>query len=375
MARKKILFIDRDGTIIKEPPVDYQVDSLQKLEFLPKVIRNLYEIRKNSDFLFVMVSNQDGLGTDSFPTPTFIEPHQKMLNILKDEGIVFDAEHIDPSLPEENSPNRKPGIGMLTQYLNGEYDIKNSYVLGDRTSDVQLAKNLGCKAIWINLEENKSQLAENDLLETMALISNDWDEIRSFLLEPESKIQIIRNTKETKIDLRLYRNNPSKTQISSGLKFFDHMLEQLSRHSGCGLELKVKGDLEVDEHHSIEDVAIALGEAYNQLLGDKRGINRYGFLLPMDESLAQVAIDFSGRPWFIWDVEFTREYIGDFPLEMAKHFFKSFSDTAKCNLHIKVKGENDHHKLEAIFKATARAIKDAMTRNKNHELPSTKGVL
>jgi len=375
MARKKILFIDRDGTIIKEPPVDYQVDSLQKLEFLPKVLRNLYEIQKNSDYMFVMVSNQDGLGTDSFPTPTFVEPHEKMLNILNNEGITFDAEHIDPSLPEEKSANRKPGIGMLTGYLNGEYDIKNSYVLGDRYTDVQLAQNLGCKAIWINSEDNIATIKDNNLEEYIALTSENWDEIKTFLLEPDTSINIVRNTKETKIDLTLYRNNISKTNIKSGLNFFDHMLEQLARHSGCGLELAVNGDLEVDEHHTIEDVAIALGEAYNKLLGDKRGINRYGFLLPMDESLATAAIDFSGRPWFIWDADFKREYVGDFPTEMAQHFFKSFSDNAKCNLHIKVEGENDHHKLEAIFKAVARAIKDAMTRNESHELPSTKGML
>jgi imidazoleglycerol-phosphate dehydratase/histidinol-phosphatase len=374
MNKKKILFIDRDGTIIKEPLIDFQIDSLQKLEFLPKVLRNLYEIRKNSDYLFVMVSNQDGLGTSSFPTPTFVEPHKKMLQILKDEGIEFDAEHIDPSFPHENSPNRKPRTGMLTGYFKSEYDLENSLVLGDRATDVELAKNLGCKAIWIN-DKNNKELEEKGLAEYCAFTSIDWDEIKDFILQPNPSYSIVRNTKETKISLTLHRDNISKTNINSGLKFFDHMLEQLARHSGCGLELDVKGDLEVDEHHTIEDVAIALGEAYNQLLGDKRGINRYGFMLPMDEALATAAIDFSGRPWFIWEVEFTREYVGDFPLEMAKHFFKSFSDNAKCNLHITVKGENDHHKLEGIFKAVARAIKDAMTRNANHELPSTKGIL
>ncbi len=375
MKQKRILFIDRDGTIIKEPPVDYQVDSLLKLEFVPKVIRNLYEIQKNSAFYWALVSNQDGLGTKSFPTLTFTEPHEKMLTILSNEGITFDTEHIDPSLPEENSPNRKPGIGMLTGYFNGDYDIKNSLVIGDRLTDVELAKNMGCKAIWFNSKENTSQLTDNQLEKHVAFISNDWDEIKTFLLKPKSDIHIVRNTKETKIDLTLYRDNIAKTQINSGLNFFNHMLEQLARHSGCGLELEVKGDLEVDEHHTIEDVAIALGEAYNELLGDKRGINRYGFLLPMDESLATAAIDFSGRPWFIWEVEFNREFVGDFPTEMAKHFFKSFSDNAKCNLHIKVEGENDHHKLEAIFKAVARTIKDAMTQNAGHELPSTKGML
>ncbi len=374
MARKRILFIDRDGTIIKEPPVDFQIDSLKKLEFIPKAIRNLYELRKNSDFLFVMVSNQDGLGTDAFPTEHFEEPHQKMLQILADEGVTFDAIHIDPSFPHENSPNRKPGTGMLTKYFGKDYDLENSFVIGDRATDVQMAKNLGCKAIYI---ENKyhNGLSHDGLEEVCVLRTHDWDEVTEFVLRPNDKVVMERNTKETKISLTLYRNSPSKTKISTGLHFFDHMLDQLARHSGCGFELNVKGDLEVDEHHTIEDVAIALGQAYNTILGDKRGINRYGFLLPMDESQATVAIDFSGRPWFLWEVEFTREYVGDFPTEMANHFFKSFSDNALCNLHIKAIGENDHHKLEAVFKAVARAIKDAMTRNNNHELPSTKGML
>lgn len=375
MSKKRILFIDRDGTIIKEPPVDYQVDSLEKLEFVSKAIRNLFEIRNFSDFMLVMVSNQDGLGTASFPTPTFEAPHKKMLSVLKGEGIWFDAEHIDPSLPEENSPNRKPGIGMLTGYLNGEYDIKNSYVIGDRATDIELAKNLGCKAIWVEEPEQKKNLSNQKLKYTCALVSKDWDEIKTFILTPDSIVSMERNTKETKINLELHRDNIGITSIDSGLKFFDHMLEQLARHSGCGMKLKVQGDLEVDEHHTIEDVAIIIGEAYKKLLGNKRGINRYGFLLPMDESLATAAIDFSGRAWFIWDASFNREYVGDFPTEMAKHFFKSFSDNAQCNLNIKVEGENDHHKLEAIFKAVARAIKDAMTRNKTHELPSTKGML
>ncbi len=374
MAAKKVLFIDRDGTIIIDPPVDFQVDSLQKLEFLPKVIRNLYQIRKNSDYQFVMVSNQDGLGTPAFTMQSFVEPHQKMLKTLAGEGIVFDAEHIDPSMPDEKSINRKPGIGMLTGYFNGNYDIKNSYVIGDRITDVELAKNLGCKAIWIS-NQDPSVLTGQGLSEYCALQTTDWDIIAEFILSPTNKISVVRNTKETKINLTLHRDNISRTNINTGLNFFNHMLEQLARHSGCGLELTVDGDLEVDEHHTIEDVAIALGQAYNKLLGDKRGINRYGFLLPMDESLATVAIDFSGRPWFIWDAKFNREYVGDFPTEMAMHFFKSFCDNALCNLHIKVTGDNDHHKLESIFKAVARAINDAITKNKNHELPSTKGIL
>jgi imidazoleglycerol-phosphate dehydratase/histidinol-phosphatase len=264
---------------------------------------------------------------------------------------------------------------MLTGYFNEKFDVSGSYVIGDRITDVQLAKNLGCKAIWFNKPENKKLLSQEKLGEYCALISDDWDEICRFLLKPVDKVTIQRKTKETNIDLTLYRGEIQRTQIHTGLNFFDHMLEQLARHSGCGMELNVNGDLEVDEHHTIEDVAIALGQAYLKLLGDKRGINRYGFLLPMDESLATAAIDFSGRPWFIWEAAFNREYVGDFPTEMAKHFFKSFSDNAQCNLHIKVTGENDHHKLESIFKAVARAINDAMILNSSHELPSTKGIL
>jgi len=372
---KKILFIDRDGTIIKEPSTDFQVDSLQKLEFVPNVIRNLYEIRQKSDYFFAMVSNQDGLGTSLFSTPSFEEPHQKMLCVLKNEGILFDAEHIDPSMPEEKSPNRKPQIGMLTGYFSDKFNIPESLVIGDRITDVELAKNLGCKAIWINSPNKIGLLKEKNLEAYCALITEDWDEIKEFLLKSVEKVTVTRNTAETKISLTLYRGQTQRTKISTGLNFFNHMLEQLAKHSGCGMELEVKGDLEVDEHHTIEDVAIALGKAYNQLLGDKRGINRYGFLLPMDEALATAAIDFSGRSWLVWDADFKREYVGDFPTEMAYHFFKSFSDNALCNLNIKVEGDNEHHKLEAIFKAVARAINDAMTRNANHELPSTKGIL
>jgi imidazoleglycerol-phosphate dehydratase/histidinol-phosphatase len=367
MSKQKILFIDRDGTLIKEPPIDFQVDSLQKLDFIPGAIRNLYELRHKSSFYFALVSNQDGLGTASFPTASFEEAHKKMLSIFAGEGVVFDAEHIDPSFPEENSPMRKPGIGMLTGYFNEKFDIAGSYVIGDRITDVQLAKNLGCKAIWFNKAENRYLLDKENLIDSCAFISDDWNEISRFLLKPTNKVTIQRKTKETDIDLTLYRDEIQQTKIQTGLIFFDHMLEQLARHSGCGIQLNVNGDLEVDEHHTIE--------AYLKLLGDKRGINRYGFLLPMDESLATAAIDFSGRPWFIWEVAFNREYVGDFPTEMAKHFFKSFSDNAQCNLHIKVTGENDHHKLESIFKAVARAINDAITLNSSHELPSTKGIL
>jgi imidazoleglycerol-phosphate dehydratase/histidinol-phosphatase len=297
------------------------------------------------------------------------------LTILRSEGIQFDAEHIDPSLPEEKTANRKPQIGMLTGYFSTDFNMAESIVIGDRITDVELAKNLGCKAIWINNPKNGELLKEKNLEAYCSLITEDWDEIKEFLLKSVEKVTITRNTAETKISLTLYRGQTQRTKISTGLNFFNHMLDQLSKHSGCGMELEVKGDLEVDEHHTIEDVAIAIGKAYNQLLGDKRGINRYGFLLPMDEALATAAIDFSGRPWLVWNADFKREYVGDFPTEMAKHFFKSFSDNALCNLNIKVEGENDHHNLEAIFKAVARAINDAMTRNANHELPSTKGIL
>jgi len=369
----KLLFIDRDGTIIKEPH-DYQIDSLEKLEFLPNVLFALRKIAEETDFILIMVSNQDGLGTDSFPEEHFIQPHTKMLQILNGENIFFENIHIDKSFPHENLPTRKPNIGMLTAYMNEEYDLKNSYVIGDRLTDFQLAKNLGCKAILINPLE-KNNIPETD--DTLKLVTNDWIEIYTYLRLPERKVEVQRNTNETQIIVELNLDGTGKAQIETGIGFFDHMLDQLARHSGADLNIKVKGDLHIDEHHTIEDTALALGEAYLKALGDKKGISRYGFLLPMDEALAQVAIDFSGRPWIVWDAEFKREKIGEMPTEMFYHFFKSFSDAAKCNLNIKVEGDNEHHKIESIFKAWARAIKMAVARDiKNlNNLPSTKGTL
>lgn len=364
---KKILFIDRDGTIIIEPE-DKQIDSLEKLEFLPKAISNLRKLAEETDYEFVMVTNQDGLGTDSFPEDTFWPAHNKMLNILEGEGITFKAIHIDRSFGHENKPTRKPGTAMLTEYMNNEeYDLANSYVLGDRLTDVELAKNLGTKAIYISEE----------IAQDAALSTTDWDKIYAYLRLPSRTATVKRTTKETDIEIYLNLDGQGQTDIHTGLDFFDHMLDQLGRHSGADLKIKVKGDLHIDEHHTIEDTALALGEAYRKAIGDKKGIMRYGFLLPMDESLAQVAIDFGGRPWLIWEAEYKREKIGDMPTEMFYHFFKSFSDTSLSNINIKVEGDNEHHKIEATFKALAKAIKMAVSRDiKNMDkLPSTKGVL
>lgn len=365
--KKRVLFIDRDGTIIIEPPIDKQVDSLEKLEFLPKAITNLSKIAKQSDYVFVMVTNQDGLGTSSFPEDTFWPAQNKMLHILECEGIVFSKIHVDRSFEHENLPTRKPGIAMLTEYLNGDYDLENSYVIGDRLTDVKLAKNLGCKSIYIAEVEN----------EEAAITTMDWDKITDFLLKPDRTASVRRTTKETDITIELNLDGSGKTKIHTGLGFFDHMLDQLGKHSGADLSVHVVGDLHIDEHHTIEDTALALGEAYAKALGSKLGIERYGFLLPMDDVLAQVAIDFSGRSWLVWDAKFTREKVGDMPTEMFYHFFKSFTDTAKCNLNIKVEGDNEHHKIEAIFKALAKSIKIAVRRDDKNlsQLPSTKGVL
>ncbi len=368
-SKKKILFIDRDGTIIVEPPVDFQIDSLEKLEFLPKVITNLHKIAKELDYELVMVTNQDGLGTDSFPEHTFWPAHSKMMKTLEGEGIHFKNIHIDPSFEHENKPTRKPGIGMLTEYLDGSYDLARSYVIGDRLTDVKLAENLGAKAILIspNMPANLSVHCE--------LATTDWDEIYRFLRYPERTAEIQRDTKETKIFISLNLDGTGKSNMKTGLGFFDHMLDQLARHSGCDVTIQVNGDLHVDEHHTIEDTALALGEAFSKALGDKRGIERYGYLLPMDDVLAQVAIDFSGRNWLVWDAEFKREKVGDMPTEMFYHFFKSFTDTAKCNLNVKAEGENEHHKIEAIFKAWAKSIKMAVKRGESNAIPSTKGIL
>ncbi len=353
---KRALFIDRDGTILVEPE-DEQIDSYDKFRFVDGVIRNLYFIRKHLDFEFVMVSNQDGLGTEAYPEEQFWPTHNLMLQTLKGEGIVFDDILIDRSFPEENLPTRKPGTAMLTKYMNGEYDLRNSFVIGDRATDAQLAKNLGCKSLIIS-----EQLG--------------WDKIAEILFAGERTAAVRRTTKETDIDISLNLDGNGKADINTGIGFFDHMLEQIAKHGNIDLKIHVKGDLYVDEHHTIEDTGIALGECIASALGDKRGIERYGFALPMDDCLCQVALDFGGRPWIVWDAEFKREKIGEMPTEMFFHFFKSFSDAAKMNLNIKAEGQNEHHKIEGIFKALARSIKMAVKRDiYNYQLPSTKGLL
>lgn len=374
---KRALFIDRDGTLVIEPPVDYQLDSLEKLEFYPKVFRNLYFIRKQLDFEFVMVTNQDGLGTASFPEDTFWPAHNKMLKALEGEEIVFDDILIDRSFPEDNSPNRKPRTGMMGKYLSGEYDLANSYVIGDRLTDMELAVNLGAKGIWLRPsdEEAEKLLAENPSISPV-LITEDWDKVTEYLFAGERRAVVQRTTKETDIYVEINLDGSGKTEISTGLGFFDHMLDQIGKHSGVDLVIRVKGDLNVDEHHTIEDTAIALGEALLKALGDKRGIERYGYSLPMDDCLCSVALDFGGRPWLVWDAEFNREMVGDMPTEMFLHFFKSLSDAARMNLNIKAEGANEHHKIEGIFKALARSVKMAIRRDiYKYELPSTKGVL
>lgn len=370
---KKVLFIDRDGTMIVEPSDNYQVDSLEKLEFIPGAITALHRLATETNFELVMVTNQDGLGTESFPESAFWPAHQKMLQTLAGEDVHFTAVHIDRSFPHENLSTRKPGTGMLTDYLNGTYNLAHSFVIGDRLTDVQLAKNLGTKAILF-AEPTKANGSPDD---TVALITTNWQEIYRFLRLPDRKATVSRVTQETNIQVELNLDGTGKADVHTGLGFFDHMLEQVARHGGVDLTIRVQGDLHIDEHHTIEDAALALGEAFAKALGDKRGINRYGFLLPMDDALAQVAIDFSGRNWLVWGAEFRREKIGEMPTEMFYHFFKSFSDAAKCNLNIKVEGENEHHKIEAIFKAFAKAIRMAIGRDERRlqELPSTKGVL
>ncbi len=353
---KRILFIDRDGTILVEPH-DEQIDSYEKFRFVEGVIRNLHFIRTHLDFLFVMVSNQDGLGTTSYPESDFWPTHNLMIQTLKDEGVVFDDILIDRSFPEDHLPTRKPGTAMLTKYMNSEYDIKNSFVIGDRQTDAMLAENLGCKSLILSDQLN-------------------WDKISEILLAGERKSSVSRHTKETKIDIEMNLDGEGLSDISTGVGFFDHMLEQIAKHGNIDLCIHVKGDLYVDEHHTIEDTGIALGECIASALGDKRGIERYGFTLPMDDCLCQVALDFGGRPWLVWDADFKREKIGDMPTEMFFHFFKSITDGARMNLNIKAEGENEHHKIEGIFKAFARSLKMAVKRDVyNYRLPSTKGML
>ncbi|MBR8536467.1 bifunctional histidinol-phosphatase/imidazoleglycerol-phosphate dehydratase HisB [Carboxylicivirga sediminis] len=374
---KKLLFIDRDGTLIIEPPVNFQVDSLEKLEFYPGVFKNLSTIVEQLDFELVMVTNQDGLGTDSFPEETFWPAQNKMLQTLENEGIVFADILVDRSFPEENAPTRKPRTGLLTKYMEGDYDLANSYVIGDRLTDVELAKNLGCKAIYLKESDVAAkELEAGGLIEVCSLCSTSWADVTQHLFATERTATVERNTAETKITVSINLDGKGLCNIHTGLHFFDHMLEQIGRHSGCDLSVKVDGDLHVDEHHTIEDTAIVLGEAIKKALGDKRGIERYGFCLPMDDCLAQVALDFGGRSWLVWEADFKREMIGDMPTEMFYHFFKSFSDAAACNLNIKAEGKNEHHKIEGIFKALAKAIKAAIRKDPfNNRLPSTKEML
>jgi imidazoleglycerol-phosphate dehydratase / histidinol-phosphatase len=361
---KKVLFIDRDGTIIEEPE-DEQVDSFEKFVFLPSAISSLAAIVRETDFELVMVTNQDGLGTNSYPENTFWPVQNKMLQILKNEGVVFEKIFIDRTFPADNAPTRKPGTAMLVEYLAGGVDLNSSYVIGDRLTDLQLAKNLGCRSIIIG--GKKSEEAD--------LCTSDWNEIYRFLKKIPRRASISRNTSETKITVDINLDGTGNSNISTGIGFFDHMLDQIARHGNIDLMVIVEGDLHVDEHHTIEDVAIALGEALNKALGGKKGIERYSFLLPMDDSLAQVALDLGGRPWLIWECGFTREKIGEMPAEMFYHFFKSFCDNAKCNLNIKAWGDNEHHKIEAVFKAFAKALKMAVRQTDNYKLPSTKGKL
>jgi imidazoleglycerol-phosphate dehydratase/histidinol-phosphatase len=373
---KKALFIDRDGTLIVEPPDNFQVDSLEKLEFIPGVFRNMFLITKNLCYELVMVSNQDGLGSDVYPEEIFSQVQEKVLKAFENEGVVFGDILIDKSWPEDNTPTRKPRTGLLGKYLSGEYDLANSFVIGDRLTDVELAKNLGAKGILFNNGEMSEEVEKAGLANNCVLISDDWDDVYACVAAPERKAVVFRKTGETEILVELNLDGVGAGTISSGLNFFDHMLEQVSRHSGCNLTVKAVGDLVVDEHHTIEDTALALGECFDKVLADKKGLERYGFCLPMDDCLAQVAIDFSGRPWLVWDAEFKRERVGDVPTEMFFHFFKSFSDAARCNLNIKAEGQNEHHKIEAIFKAFAKALKMAAKRDiYNFELPSTKGKL
>jgi imidazoleglycerol-phosphate dehydratase / histidinol-phosphatase len=378
---KRILFIDRDGTLIKESPPSYQIDDFSKLEFYPGVFENMGRIARELGYELVMVTNQDGLGTPGFPENKFWPVQNFVMLCLSNEGIHFDAVHIDRSFPAENSPSRKPGTGMLTEYLNNDqYDIAGSFVIGDRITDVQLAKNLGCRAIWLKhdaqLGGKEIRDSLNELEQVVALESIHWDDIYSFLKSGLRQVIHERNTKETKIRIELNADGNGKADIHTGLSFFDHMLDQIARHGKMDLKINVQGDLQIDEHHTIEDTGIALGEAMSIALADKRGMARYGFALPMDDADASVLMDFGGRNWIVWNAQFRREKVGDMPTEMFFHFFKSFSDAARCNLNITCHGENEHHKIEAIFKAFAKAIRMAVKRDPlSNDLPTTKGVI
>nr|WP_320119082.1 bifunctional histidinol-phosphatase/imidazoleglycerol-phosphate dehydratase HisB [uncultured Marinifilum sp.] len=379
-TKKKVLFIDRDGTLILEPPVDYQVDSLEKLDFYPAVFSNLSKIADQLDYELVMVTNQDGLGTESYPEDTFWPAHNKMMKAFSGEGIEFADVCIDKTFPEENAPTRKPGTALLTKYFSDDYDLENSYVIGDRWTDVELAKNLNAKAIFItasgNIGDDELSESKKELESCVALKTEKWKEIYEFLRLDQRTARVIRNTKETQIAIDLDLDGQGMGEFDTGIGFFDHMLDQIAKHAGVDLKVMVNGDLEVDEHHTIEDTAIALGEAFNKALGNKLGLDRYGFSLPMDDCFAQAAIDFGGRNWLVWEAEFKREMIGGMPTEMFYHFFKSFTDGAQCNLNIKAEGANEHHKIEGIFKALARAVRMAIRRDANClQLPSTKGKL
>ena len=380
--QKKILFIDRDGTLIKEAPPTYQLDSFSKLEFYPDMFYYMRKIATELDYELVMVTNQDGLGTAAFPEDTFWPVQNFVMTNLANEAINFSEVFIDKTFPADNAPTRKPATGMLTRYLNNTaYDLINSFVIGDRITDMELAKNLHCKGIWLNIDSSLGASEIKDTIdalkkETIVLETPHWEAIYNYLKLPPRKIIHQRNTNETKIKVEVNLDGTGKSVVNTGLAFFDHMLDQLARHGNMDLNIECKGDLHIDEHHSIEDTGIALGEAIAQALGNKRGIERYGFLLPMDDCLAQVAIDFGGRNWIEWEAEFKREKIGEMPTEMFYHFFKSFSDAAKCNLNIKAAGENEHHKIESIFKAFAKSIKMAVKRDiNNNTLPTTKGLL
>jgi len=379
MKKKKVLFIDRDGTLIREP-ADEQIDSFEKLDFYPEVFSYLGRIAREMDYELVMVTNQDGLGTDAFPEPDFWPVQHFIIRSFEQEGVRFEAVHIDRTFPEDEAPTRKPGTALLEAYFGPEYDLEGSYVIGDRLTDMELARNLGCRGIFLNTQTNlglgEVTSSRQALEEVIAWEGDSWKGIYELLSNPQRETEYSRKTAETDIEVRLNLDGTGKSDIHTGLAFFDHMLDQLARHGQMDLFLRTRGDLHVDEHHTIEDTAIALGAAVDQALGDKMGIERYGFCLPMDDCLAQVALDFGGRNWLVWEADFNREKIGDMPTEMFMHFFKSFSDSARANLNIKAEGQNEHHKIEAIFKAFAKAIKMAVRRDPEKKiLPTTKGML